>query len=374
MAGMQRAMTTLLLLCLVGAALLGSAHAVPKLLESQHVGEADALGSLEPSPDNDYWERLSAEDVENVLADDDSFDAQLFTSILDAIQHNKLRSQAALEEAARHALEGGLVRHGRKINGQVIRSVLPSTDAEAALLAHSNGGAQQSDLDAGESASSGESVQVQMRLVVGHLHLEMPWVHCMWHHVKQLLGGLWTTHGAEPVAGPRRHSLTKRHAAVASPSAPHEVQEQLDLLTRSGFADEGDAVLDLLHQFDSGDGESEELPLQHGPELNMQHLNRKVKISVMRIPSREGLAPRWAPRWWTAVSGRCGVLLSVTLVLVFVVSGAILILSALQAEEKEQCKSCRHRAAESADCSGESDEGSDSEVEIKRVVTYTLHQ
>lgn len=157
-----------------------------------------------------------------MLADDDSFDAQLFTSILDAIQHNKLRGQAALEEAARHALEGGLVRHGRKINGQAIRSVLPSTDAEAALLAHSNGGAQ-AEID--ESASSGESVEVQMRLVVGHLRLEMPWVHCLWHRVQQLLGGLWTTHGAEPVAGPRRHSLAKRHAAVASPSAPHGVQE-----------------------------------------------------------------------------------------------------------------------------------------------------
>lgn len=65
--------------------------------------------------------------------------------------------------------------------------------------------------------------------------------------------------------------------------------QQLDLLSRSGFADEGDAVLDLLHQFDSGDGESEELPLpHHGPDPGMQHLNRKVKISVVRIPSREG--------------------------------------------------------------------------------------
>ena len=60
----------------------------------------------------------------------------------------------------------------------------------------------------------------------------------------------------------------------------------MDLLTRSGFADEGDAVLDLLRQFDSGDGESEELLPQHGPEQGLQHLNRKVKISVMRIPAR----------------------------------------------------------------------------------------
>lgn len=67
--------------------------------------------------------------------------------------------------------------------------------------------------------------------------------------------------------------------------------QQLDLLSRSGFADEGDAMLDLLRQFDSGDGESEELLPQHGPEQGLQHLNRKVKISVMRIPARDAGQP-----------------------------------------------------------------------------------
>ena len=173
-------------------------------------------------------QRLSAEDVENVLADDDSFDAQLFTTILDAIQHDKLRGQTALQEAARAALEGGLVRHGRKINTQAIRTVVPSTDAEAALLARSSGAAQpdsEAELDSAEGASSGGEVEVEMRLVVGQLRLEMPWLRCLWNHVRQMLGGLWPARGMEPVAGPRRHSLAKRHAAHASPSVPHQVHE-----------------------------------------------------------------------------------------------------------------------------------------------------
>lgn len=170
-------------------------------------------------------QRLSAEDVENVLADDDSFDAQLFTTLLDAIQHDKLRGQAALQAAARAALEEGLVRHGRKINTHAIRTVLPSTDAEAALLARSSGGAQPGSEAEIESASSGGEVEVQMRLVVGQLRLEMPWVHCLWHRVRQALASLWPQRSMEPVAGPRRHSLAKRHAAQASPAMPQQVHE-----------------------------------------------------------------------------------------------------------------------------------------------------
>ena len=57
------------------------------------------------------------------------------------------------------------------------------------------------------------------------------------------------------------------------------------MLTRSGFADDGDVLLDMLRQFDSGDGESEELLPQHSDEPSSLHqVNRKVKISVVRIP------------------------------------------------------------------------------------------
>ena len=75
-----------------------------------------------------------------------------------------------------------------------------------------------------------------------------------------------------------------------------------------------------------------------------------------------------------AASGRCGALLSVTLVLVFVVSGAALLLSVLQDPEQRQCDTCRHRAAAPAGGCNESDAESEPEAEIKRVVTYTLHQ
>lgn len=59
------------------------------------------------------------------------------------------------------------------------------------------------------------------------------------------------------------------------------------MLKRSGFADEGDALFDLLQHFDSGDGESEELVPQHVDDQNVHQFNRKVKISVVRIPPRE---------------------------------------------------------------------------------------
>jgi hypothetical protein len=59
------------------------------------------------------------------------------------------------------------------------------------------------------------------------------------------------------------------------------------MLKRSGFADEGDALFDLLQHFDSGDGESEELVPQHTDDQNVHQFNRKVKISVVRIPPRE---------------------------------------------------------------------------------------
>ena len=83
---------------------------------------------------------LSEEEVESVLADDDGFDTGVFSTVLDALQQDKLKGQAAFEEVARNAFEDGLIRIGRKINGQGVKSVVPSTDAEAALLAKSKGG------------------------------------------------------------------------------------------------------------------------------------------------------------------------------------------------------------------------------------------
>lgn len=168
---------------------------------------------------------LSEEDVENALADDDGFDTQVFSTILDAIQQDKLKGQAAFEAAARHAFEDGLVRHGRKINGHGIRSVLPSTDAEAAMIARSSGGSHPES-----SGDSGDAVEVQMRVVVGQLRMEMPWLHCLWNHVRHAVSSLWGRRGTEPVAGPRRHSVAKRHAAVASPSTPQDQIDEVGLL------------------------------------------------------------------------------------------------------------------------------------------------